>query len=53
MQVDCYRRNWRTQVCVPKCPFYCECNREFLLWKLKKPVVVEIEGKEYRLCPVV
>ena len=27
MQVDCYKRNFRTEVCTPKCPFYHECSR--------------------------
>lgn len=28
MQVDCFKRNWRSKVCVPKCKFHWECRRE-------------------------
>lgn len=30
MQVTCYQRNWNTEVCVAKCPFHWECEREYL-----------------------
>nr|DAQ64741.1 MAG TPA: hypothetical protein [Caudoviricetes sp.] len=29
MQVDCYKRNYRSSVCTMKCRFYRECTREY------------------------
>lgn len=29
MQVDCFRRNYGSSVCVKKCKFYWECSRKF------------------------
>lgn len=34
MQVDCFKRNWKTRVCTTNCPFKSECEREGL--KLNK-----------------
>lgn len=44
-QVDCYKRNYATDVCVVKCPFRSECDREFE--KLPKPKAVVIDGVVY------
>ena len=29
MQVDCYKRNYSSQVCTTKCKFHFECSREY------------------------
>lgn len=29
MQVDCYKRNFGTEVCIEKCQFFDECDRHY------------------------
>ena len=36
MQVDCFKRNWKSGVCTPKCPFHWECSRAYSKEILKK-----------------
>ena len=47
MQVDCFKRNWKTRVCAINCPFKCECEREELkLNKMKLRKEVANKGRE-------
>lgn len=52
MQVDCYKRNWNSDVCIPKCKFYGECLREYWRKRNKCDVVVVIQGRKYQLCKI-
>ena len=39
MQVDCYKRNWKSSACSDKCPFKSECQRKWdkeLIMKIKE-----------------
>lgn len=41
MQIECYSRNWATDVCSEKCKFHYECWRESV-----KNLKVESDGEE-------
>ena len=34
MQIDCYMRNFHSEVCTAKCKFFEECSREY--FRVKK-----------------
>ena len=36
MQVDCFKRNWKTSVCSKKCKFRYECEREWVKYLYRK-----------------
>lgn len=48
MQIDCYKRNFKSCVCSTKCKFFAECSRANIKEKTRHIDVLEIKDRLWK-----